>query len=74
MGPLEVVAIECPGRRFRGEIMGALVTAVETGAIRIVDDSFTAPVESNKQSSTFVAYSENSAKLTPLPSQVAPRG
>jgi hypothetical protein len=30
--------------------------------------------ESNKQSSTCVAFSENSAKFTPLPSHVAPRG
>src|SRR5690349_17361214 len=29
---------------------------------------------SKKQSSTRVAYAENSEKLTPLPSQVAPRG
>jgi hypothetical protein len=40
MGPLEVVAIEFPGRQFRGEIMAALGAAVEHGAIRIVDLTF----------------------------------
>ncbi|MNC49016.1 hypothetical protein D3C75_981650 [compost metagenome] len=32
------------------------------------------PVESNRHSSTLVALAENRAKLTPRPSQVAPRG
>src|SRR5512138_2488473 len=32
------------------------------------------PSESNKHSSTFVAFAENSEKFTPLPSHVAPRG
>src|ERR1700733_1755103 len=32
------------------------------------------PESSNRQSSTLVAFAENSAKLTPKPSQVAPRG
>src|SRR5437868_6974000 len=32
------------------------------------------PWESNRQSSTRVAWPEKSAKLTPLPSQLAPRG
>src|SRR5262249_22642946 len=36
--------------------------------------SFAAAGESNMQSSTLVAYSENRAKLTPAPSQVAPSG
>jgi hypothetical protein len=40
MGPLEVVAIEFPGRDFKSEIMGALVAPVEHGAIRIVDLTF----------------------------------
>src|SRR3970040_1853404 len=32
------------------------------------------PCESKKQTSTLVAFAENSAKLTPFPSHVAPRG
>ena len=38
----------------------------------IVSDSTSASTESNRQSSTRVACSENSAKLTPTPSHVAP--
>jgi len=37
-------------------------------------DSFSASAESNRHSSTLVAFSEYSAKLVPLPSQVAPKG
>src|SRR5215831_330543 len=33
-----------------------------------------ASIESNRHNSTFVACSENNAKLTPLPSHVAPSG
>src|SRR5437868_9754721 len=40
----------------------------------IVSDSLSASAESKRQSSTRVACSENSAKLTPTPSQVAPSG
>src|SRR3954462_15440753 len=40
----------------------------------IVSDSLSASGESNRQSSTRVACSEKSAKLTPTPSHVAPRG
>jgi hypothetical protein len=40
MGPLEVVAIEFPGRQFRSEIMDALVAPIEYGAIRIIDLTF----------------------------------
>src|SRR3954454_14587357 len=36
--------------------------------------SFVASGESNRQSSTFVACSENSAKFTPTPVHVAPSG
>ena len=36
--------------------------------------SWLASGESKRQSSTCVAFSEKSAKLTPVPSQVAPRG
>src|SRR3954462_4159683 len=36
--------------------------------------SSVAPCESNTHSSTFVACEEKSEKLTPRPSQVAPRG
>src|SRR3954468_4609906 len=32
------------------------------------------PAPSNRHTSTFVALAENTLKLTPLPSQVAPRG
>jgi len=32
------------------------------------------PQLSNRQSSTFVAWAENSEKLVPRPSQLAPRG
>src|ERR1051326_3742149 len=41
-------------------------------AIRAV--SLVASAASNRQSSTFSACSENSAKFTPTPVQVAPRG
>src|ERR1700745_2524010 len=37
-------------------------------------DSALASAESNRHSSTLAACSENRAKLTPAPSQVAPRG
>ena len=40
----------------------------------IVSDSTSASSESNRHSSTLVACSENRAKLTPTPSQVAPSG
>src|SRR5580765_3787349 len=39
-----------------------------------VSDSVVASSVSKRQSSTFVACSENSAKFTPEPSQVAPSG
>ena len=40
MGPLEVLAIEFPGTRFKGEVMRSLAAAVDQGAIRIVDVTF----------------------------------
>ena len=40
MGPLEVVAIEFPGRQFKNEVMGALAAPVEHGVIRIIDLTF----------------------------------
>src|SRR5262245_61868136 len=40
----------------------------------IVSDSTSASTESNRQSSTRVACSENTAKFTPTPSHVAPSG
>src|SRR5688500_19635343 len=40
----------------------------------IVSDSTSASGESNRQSSTRVACSEKTAKLTPTPSHVAPSG
>jgi hypothetical protein len=53
MGPLEVMAIEFPGNRFNGEIMLTLTSAVDTGAIRIVDLTFLA-----KDASGFVTSYE----------------
>jgi hypothetical protein len=40
MGPLEVLVIECPGDRLKGEILLALTSAVDSGALRIVDVTF----------------------------------
>src|SRR4051794_38466027 len=40
MGPLDVVAIEFPGTRFKGELIRALTGAVATGALRIIDLTF----------------------------------
>jgi hypothetical protein len=40
MGPLEVLVIECPGERLKSEILLALTSAVDSGALRIVDVTF----------------------------------
>jgi hypothetical protein len=40
MGPLEVLVIECPGDRLKGEILVALTSAVDSRALRIVDVAF----------------------------------
>ena len=40
MGPLEVLAIECPGDRLKAEIILALTSAVDSGNLRIVDMTF----------------------------------
>jgi hypothetical protein len=40
MGPLEVLVIECPGDRLKTEILPALTSAVDSGALRIVDVTF----------------------------------
>jgi hypothetical protein len=40
MGPLEVLAIEFPGARFKCEVMRAFLSAIETGAVRVVDVTF----------------------------------
>jgi hypothetical protein len=40
MGPLEVLVIECPGDRLKSEILLALTSAVDGGALRIVDVAF----------------------------------
>ena len=40
MGPLEVLVVECPGETLKGEIVRALTSAVECGALRIVDITF----------------------------------
>lgn len=40
MGPLEVLVIECPGDRLDGEILLALTSAVDSGALRIIDVTF----------------------------------
>jgi len=39
-GPLDVVVIEFPGDRFKGEIIPCLTEAVEHGAIRVIDVTF----------------------------------
>jgi hypothetical protein len=36
VAPLEVVAVEFPGYRFRGEVLAALNAAADCGAIRII--------------------------------------
>ena len=40
MGPLEVLVIECPGDKVKGEIMLALTSAVDRGTLRIIDVTF----------------------------------
>jgi len=40
VGPLEVLVIESPGERLKGEIMLALTSAVDGGSLRIVDVTF----------------------------------
>jgi hypothetical protein len=40
MGPLEVLVIECPGQKLKGEILSALTSAVDSGTLRIVDVTF----------------------------------
>jgi hypothetical protein len=37
LGPIEILAIEFPGNRFRGEISAALQELVENETIRIID-------------------------------------
>ena len=37
---LEVLVIECPGERLDGGIMLALTSAVDSGALRIIDVTF----------------------------------
>jgi hypothetical protein len=39
-GPLEVVAIELPGARFKPEVLQSLTTAIDSGAVRVVDLTF----------------------------------
>jgi hypothetical protein len=40
MSPLEILVIECPGDRLNGDIVQALTSAVDSGALRIVDVTF----------------------------------
>jgi hypothetical protein len=40
MAPLEVIAVEFSGLRFKGEVLGAIQSAVDSGAIRIIDVVF----------------------------------
>jgi len=40
VSPLEVLVIECPGDRLDGGIMLALTSAVDSGALRIIDVTF----------------------------------
>jgi hypothetical protein len=37
---LDVLVIECPGDRLKGEIMLALTSAVDSGTLRIIDVTF----------------------------------
>ncbi len=67
MGPLEVVAIEFPGRDFSSEIMGALGAPVEHGALRIVDLTFL----SKDASGAITSYER--AELDPVPFDLVDR-
>ena len=40
MGPLELIALEFPGNRFRGEILPALPPVVDRGFVRVLDLAF----------------------------------
>jgi hypothetical protein len=40
VGPLEILVIECPGDRLKSEIVVALTSAVDSGALRIIDVTF----------------------------------
>jgi hypothetical protein len=40
VGPLEVLLIECPGDKVKGEIMLALPSAVDRGTLRLMDVTF----------------------------------
>lgn len=40
MGLLEVLVIECPGDRFKGEILLGLASAIDSVALRIIDVTF----------------------------------
>jgi hypothetical protein len=40
MGPLDILVIECPGDRLKSEIVLALTSAVDSGALRIIDVTF----------------------------------
>jgi len=39
-GPIDLIALEFPGNRFRGEILPELFDLVEKGIIRIIDTAF----------------------------------
>ena len=68
--PVDPIAIEQAGPR-----VGKVAMPDEVGALAHVERSTSRrPLGSNRHSSTRSACSENSAKLTPAPSQVAPRG
>jgi hypothetical protein len=40
VGPLEVLAIECPGDTVKSDIIPALKSAIDSGSLRIVDVTF----------------------------------
>jgi hypothetical protein len=40
VGPLDVLVIECPGDRLKGEIILALTSALDSGMLRIIDVTF----------------------------------
>jgi hypothetical protein len=65
MGPLEVLVIECPGERLKGEILTALTSAVDSGALRIVDVPFVhKDARGNVTSSELAELQEHELMLT----------
>ena len=68
--PVDAIAVELPGAD-----VGKMAVPDVAGPLRQRDALALAAIRaSNRQSSTFSACAENSAKLVPLPSKVAPSG